>query len=69
MAPPGERHRLKPLPAGKNPDGFAVNLRNLPALGVAYIRVHHRPYEGDLVVQTVKRLLAWAEARGLADGQ
>ena len=35
---------------------------------MAYIRVH-RPYEGDHVVRAVKRLLAWAEARGLADGQ
>lgn len=66
--PPGERHKLKRLPAGKNPDGFAVNLRELPARRVAYIRVH-RPYEGDHVVQALKRLLAWAEARGLADGQ
>jgi AraC family transcriptional regulator len=68
MAPPSERHKLKRLPAGKNPDGFVVNLRKLPARRVAYIRVH-RPYEGDHVVQAVKRLLAWAEARGLADGQ
>jgi AraC family transcriptional regulator len=66
--PPGERHKLKRLPAGQNPDGFAVNLRNIPARRVAYIRVH-RPYEGDHVVQAVKRLLAWAEARGLADSQ
>jgi AraC family transcriptional regulator len=68
MAPPGERHRLKRLPAGKNPDGFAVTLRNLPARRVAYIRVH-RPYEGDRARQAMTRLLAWAEARGLADGQ
>jgi AraC family transcriptional regulator len=66
--PPGERHRLKRLPAGKNPDGFAVTLRKIPARRVAYIRVHC-PYEGDQVVQAVKRLLAWAEARGLAHGQ
>src|SRR5688572_8250632 len=66
--PPGKRHMLKRLPAGKNPDGFAVNLRELPARRVAYIRLH-RPYEGDHVVQALKRLLAWAEARGLADGQ
>src|SRR5687768_4453063 len=26
--PPGERHLLKRLPAGKNPDGFVVNLRD-----------------------------------------
>ena len=35
---------------------------------VAYIRVH-RPYEGDHVPQAAARLLAWADARGLADGQ
>jgi AraC family transcriptional regulator len=68
MAPPDKRHKLKRLPAGKNPDGFAVTLRKLPARRAAYIRVH-RPYEGDNAVQAVKRLLAWAEARGLADGQ
>lgn len=68
MAPPDARHKLKRLPAGKNPDGFAVVLRKLPARRVAYIRVH-RPYEGDNAVQAVKRLLAWAEARGLAGGQ
>lgn len=66
--PPGERHKLGRLPAGKNPDGFAVTLRNIPARRVAYIRVL-RPYEGDHAVRAVKRLLAWAEARGLADGQ
>jgi AraC family transcriptional regulator len=66
--PPDGRHKLKRLPVGKNPDGFAVNLRKLPARRVAYIRVN-RPYEGTKVVQAVKRLLAWAEARGLADGQ
>jgi AraC family transcriptional regulator len=66
--PPGERNKLDRLPAGKNPDGFAVNLRNIPARRVAYIRVH-RPYEGDGVVQAVKQLLAWAEGRGLADRQ
>ena len=43
-------------------------LRNIPARRVAYIRVH-RPYEGDHVPQAVARLLAWAEARGLAGGQ
>ena len=66
--PPGERHQLQRLPVGENPDGFAVKLRELPARRVAYIRVH-RPYESDHVVQAVNRLLAWAEARGLADGQ
>jgi len=66
--PPGERQKLKRVPAGKNPDRFAVTLRKLPARRVAYIRVH-RPYEGDNAVQAVKRLLAWADARSLAGGQ
>lgn len=61
-------HTFARLPAGTNPDGFAVSLRNCPARRVAYIRVH-RPYEGDHVPQAVARLLAWADARGLADGQ
>lgn len=57
------------LPApSTNPDGFKVNLVSVPARRVAYIRVH-RPYEGDHVVRAMKRLVAWAEARGLADGQ
>ena len=29
----------------------------------------HRPYEGDGVKEAFARLLAWAEPRGLADGQ
>ena len=47
LAPPEERHRLERLPTGKNPDGFVVRLRRLPARRVAYIRVY-RPYEGDM---------------------
>ena len=65
---PQEQHRLQRLPAGENPDGFAVTVRDLPARHVAYIRVH-RPYESDHVPQAAARLLAWAETRGLADGQ
>ena len=68
LTAPEERHRLQRLPAGENPNGFAVTLRELPARRVAYIRVQ-RPYEGDHVVQAASRLLAWAEPRGLADGQ
>ena len=68
LIPRDVRHRLERLAAGENPDGFVVTLRNLPARRVAYIRVQ-RPYEGDHVPQAVARLLAWAEARGLADGQ
>jgi AraC family transcriptional regulator len=68
LTAPEERHRLQRLPVGENPDGFAVTLRKLPARRVAYIRVQ-RPYEGDHVAQAASRLLAWAEPRGLADGQ
>lgn len=64
---PDERARLAHPAADTNPDAFAVTLRTLPARRVAYIRVQ-RPYEGG-VVDAVTRLLAWAEARGLADGQ
>lgn len=65
---PGEPQRLARLPAGDNPDGFVVQLRRLPARRVVYQRVL-RPYEGDAVLQTVHRLLAWARPRGLAGGQ
>jgi AraC family transcriptional regulator len=68
LTAPGDGHTLDRLPAGTNPDGFTVTLRNLAARRVAYIRVH-RPYEGDHVVQALARLLVWAEAHGLADGQ
>ena len=68
LTAPEERHRLARLPTGENPDRFLVALRNLPARRVAYIRVH-QPYAGDHVAQAVSRLTAWAEARGLADGQ
>ena len=68
LTSPGDRHRLARLAAGTNPDGFAVTVRHCPARRVAYIRVH-RPYEGDHVAQAVARLIAWADARGLADGQ
>ena len=64
--PGGER--LARLPAGSNPDGFKVRLRDLPARRVAYVRVF-RPYEGDRVARAAARLVAWARARGLAGGQ
>jgi AraC family transcriptional regulator len=56
------------LPPAPNSDNFSVTIRDIPARRVAYIRVH-RPYEGDRVPQAVARLVAWAEPRGLADGQ
>jgi len=64
-----ERFHLSPrLEPGENPDGFAVELRDLPPRTVAYLRVLD-PYRGDGVVAAAERLVAWAEARGVADGQ
>ena len=60
--------RVTTLPAGANPDGFEARLRDLPARTVAYIRVHD-PYREGVVKSACERLLAWADARGLADGQ
>lgn len=65
--------RLERLPGGgrhsrANPDGFEVKLRALPARTVAYIRVRE-PYRGDAVPNATRRLLAWAERHGFADGQ
>lgn len=47
---------------------FRVSIRELPARQVAYIRVD-RPYRGDAVFKAIKRLEAWAERNGIADGQ
>ena len=60
--------RFTTLPAGQNPDGFAVQLRDLPARTVAYIRVLD-PYRVGVAQAACQRLLAWAIERGLADGQ
>jgi AraC family transcriptional regulator len=60
--------RLERLLLRHNPDEFRVRIRDLPARTVAYIRVD-RPYEGDAAVRAVRRLVAWAERHGLADGQ
>jgi AraC family transcriptional regulator len=60
--------RITTLPAGQNPDGFEVKLRNLPARRVAYIRVLE-PYREGVAQAACERLLAWAIERGLADGQ
>lgn len=65
---PQGQHRLLQLPKGENPDGFEVRLRPLEARRVAYLRVH-QPYEGDGVFVAAQRLRAWAEPRGLSDGQ
>jgi len=63
-----ERAHLARLPAGENPDGFRVKIRDLPARTVAYIRVNN-PYQGTGVVRAVERLVKWAERHALADGQ
>ncbi len=60
--------RLWTLPAGQNPDGFAVTIRALPARTVAYIRVFE-PFREGASQAACERLLAWAIERGLADGQ
>ena len=64
---PESRHLLERLPIGQNPDGFAAVLRDLPARTVAYIRIPD-PYQSDGVARAAERLVAWAEARGVADG-
>jgi AraC family transcriptional regulator len=61
-------HRFTTLPAGQNPDGFEVRLRDLPARTVAYIRVFD-PYREGVAQAACERLLAWAIERGLAEGQ
>lgn len=63
-----ERPHLERLPAGHNPDGFMVRIRDLPARTVAYIRVRN-PYRGDAVVKATQRLVTWAERNSLAHGQ
>lgn len=70
VAPHAEQHqRIYRLPPGENPDNFEVTLRDLPARSVAYIRVLN-PYESiDGVMNATHRLMAWAEARDLANGQ
>ncbi len=65
---PASHHHLQRLPPGENPDGFEVQLRDLPARTVAYLRVL-APYQGSGVIDAVQRLLAWADERDLADGQ
>jgi AraC family transcriptional regulator len=56
------------LPPRHNPDSFRIRIRELPARTVAYIRVD-RPYQSNNALNAVRRLLAWAERNGLADGQ
>ena len=59
--------RLERLPPGENPDGFEVTMLELPPRAVLYRRVFD-PYHGSGVVDAATEFLAWADARGLADG-
>ncbi len=65
---PASGYRVGHLPTSRNPDGFRVTIRDLPARTVAYIRVLD-PYRGDAVVKATRRLITWAERNSLADGQ
>lgn len=56
------------LPVGENPDGFEVELVDLPPRRMAYLRVLD-PYRTPGVLEGSQRMLAWAEARGLAEGR
>ena len=67
-AEPSERHFLQGLPPGENPDGFEVELVDLPARTVAYRRVHDS-FRPGVAQAAVEGMLAWADERGIADGQ
>ncbi|MCB9933848.1 MAG: AraC family transcriptional regulator [Planctomycetes bacterium] len=67
--PEATRLHLHRLPPASNPDGFKVVIRELPARNVAYIRVSNPYRRFDAVVKAIRRLEAWAESRGFADGQ
>jgi len=58
---------LPRLPAGENPDGFEVIIRDVPPRTVAYIRVLN-PYLSDSVVTASERLMTWADKHDL-EGQ
>ena len=60
--------QLEKLPVGSNPDGFEVQMRDLPRQTVAYIRVLD-PFDPIRVPDACARLVKWAEERDLADGQ
>ena len=65
---PATRYLLERVPVDHNPDGFEVQLRQLPARHVAYLRVLN-PYREGVVGDAAARLVAWAEDRGLANHQ
>lgn len=59
--------QLEPAPRISD-ENFAVTVRELPPRRVAYLRVF-QPYEAGRVKRAVAKLVAWAQARGLAGGQ
>ncbi|MBL8754577.1 MAG: helix-turn-helix domain-containing protein [Planctomycetes bacterium] len=61
--------RFTTLPAGANPDGFAVTLRDLPPRTVAYVRVLDPFRSLEVVADAYEHLRQWAEPRGYADRQ
>ena len=63
-----ENFPIARLPPGENPDGFTVSMRDYPSRRVAYLRVH-RSFEAGRVEAACRRLLEWAKARGLDDGE
>lgn len=65
---PGLGVSLERLPAGENPDGFTVSLREYGPRFVAYIRVPDS-YRPGAAKDATYRLIEWAQGRGLAGGQ
>ncbi|HNO77858.1 MAG TPA: helix-turn-helix domain-containing protein [Phycisphaerae bacterium] len=61
-------HHLFALPDDVKADNFDLTLRQLPARRVAYLRVLD-PFRIGIVTGAAERFVAWAEQRGLADGQ
>jgi AraC family transcriptional regulator len=68
VADPLHRHLLDRLEPGTNPDNFKVQLRQLAPRVVAYIRVNDSFREGA-VMNAADRLMQWADAKGLGQGQ
>lgn len=64
--PEAQRHHVarRAVP-GENPDGFRVQLRRLPAMRVAYLRVTDS-YQSGAVPAACDRLQEWAGRQGVA---
>lgn len=60
--------KLDRLAPGRNPDGFAVELIELPERTVAYARVFD-PYRPRVVEDAARDMIDWARERALDDGQ